>query len=150
MEGWPVWLASVTLWDREEEIRPTETWTAADRERVDELFDEVILRGIGDPSRQRQFRMCATMCRHRALTSEEARTLPESWFTKAAQDIAGGPVELLWEQGTAPTLSTRPCANPSWGRLSPNNPGLKIPIDCEACPSCLARKSAVGRPIRRP
>lgn len=146
MNGWPVWLASVTLRDRHDEIIPTETWSRSMLERANIILDGVLL-GAGDPQRERSFRMCATLCRHRAVRDDEALRLPESWWTEAARDLAGGPVEVMWERGIPPTLSTQPCANPSW---MPITPKLKAPLDCGDCESCRARAACVGRVIRRP
>ncbi len=149
MEGWPVWLASVTLRDRAWKIRPTETWTAKDHEHATAVLD-MALGDVGDDSKQRQFRMCSTLCRHRALTDAEASKLPSWWFTEIAKDIAGGPVELEWEKGLAPSLSTRPCEHPSWVQIDPNDARLKFPMDCGECEPCKARAMCANRPMRKP
>ena len=93
--------------------------------------------------------MCATMCRHRALTREEALSLPADWWTEPAVDLAGGPVEVLWEHGTKHTLSTQPCYTPEWVPIDDSGT-LKFPADCGECPTCQARKAIVSRPMKRP
>lgn len=149
MQGWPVWLASVTLRDEQNRIRPTETWNDEDRERASASL-ELALTGLGDESRQRQFRMCSTMCRHRAVTPAEADHLPESWWSEAARDIAGGPVELLWERGLPPSPGSRPCEHPSWMAIDRRDPRLKFPIDCGECEPCRVRAACHSRPMLRP
>jgi len=144
MEGRPVWLASVSL-RKGNEIIPTGEWSEDQRDEADNVLD-ILLKGVGDKRFERCFRMCVTMCRHRALSREETRQLPEEWFTLPAVDLAGGPVEVLWEQGIKPCLSTQPCESPTKAPLGSNT---WIPIDCGSCPTCVARKEARGRPMAR-
>ena len=147
MNGLPVWLASVTLRDIKGAIRPTGSFSPEDMVCVSSLLD-LALQGLGDASMERQFRMNATVCRHRVLTRAEADRLPEEWWTEPAVAIAGGPVELLWEKGIKPCVSTRPCADPIWLPILGSD--LTVPIDCGECASCVARKACYGRPMRRP
>lgn len=139
----------MTLRTPEGKIRPTETWGPADFARGEEIL-QLVLSGLGDERQQREFRMCSTLCRHRAVTSAEALRLPASWWTDVAQDLAGGPVELLWERGIPPSLSTQPCEKPHWHYLDPFDPRLKFPLDCGRCASCQARSACHSRPMRFP
>lgn len=144
-----MWLASVTLRDRRNSIRPTETFDDEDRARATAALD-LALQGLGDPSRERQFRMCSTTCRHRAVRPDEADALPEDWWTAVATDIAGGPVELLWEKGIPHSVGSEPCLDPTFMALSREDPRLKFPLDCGECPPCRARAACHSRPMRRP
>jgi hypothetical protein len=100
------------------------------------------LGGIGDERRERFFRMCVTACLHRGLTDAELAGLPASWHQAPAIDIAGGPVEVLWSKGIPDVLSARPCDHPTRKPFDPRRRAteLWIPLDCGACPSCVARK----------
>jgi hypothetical protein len=145
MDGWPVWLASLSLRDRHGKIVPTETWSA-ERMAACQASIDTLLDGLGDPAYERSFRMCVTLCRHRALTADEADQLPDEWWTQPARDLAGGPIEVLWSRGLPETLSTEPCANPTKVLLAP---GCFFPKDCGVCPSCEARKACRSRlPVR--
>lgn len=145
MDGWPVWLASLSIRDRFGSIVPTAKWDVfrmgAAQNSIDALLD-----GVGDRSRQRSFRMCITLCRHRALTPEEADQLPDEWWTTPAKDLAGGPLEILWSVGVPETLSTQPCARPTKVRLGPS---LYFPDDCGTCETCVARATCRAKlPVR--
>jgi hypothetical protein len=145
MDGWPVWLASLSIRDRNGNVAPTEKWSA---ERMDaaQASIDTLLSGLGDQEHERSFRMCVTLCRHRALTANEADELPNDWWTTPAEDLAGGPVEVLWSRGIPSRPSTEPCANPTKVPLAP---GLFFPEDCGVCPSCAARKACRSRlPVR--
>jgi len=92
----------------------------------------------GDASRERIFRMNVTVCMHRAVSDEELVQLPD-WFHEAqATDLAGGPVEILFEtEDSGP--STKPCHNPEKIPIDRTNPLLWFPGDCRQCEPCLAR-----------
>lgn len=137
MDGWPVWLASASLRDRNGHIVSTERWSSEMFDRVSAGLD-VLLDGIGDREREREFRMCITLCRHRALTPQERAALPDWWEAAPAVDIAGGPVEVRWYRGIPERPSTQPCLVPDKQNLSP---GLWLPIDCGECEPCLDRKA---------
>jgi len=131
MTGAPVWLASIS-----HQAKLTQDFTPAERAKAKALL-LTTLEGYGNPTRQRFFRMCVTMCMHRALSDAEVRQLPESFHCAPSIDIAGGPVEILEE--TEPGLpSTRPCLAPTWADLGGRR-GAKFPLDCGMCEPCRAR-----------
>lgn len=103
-----------------------------------------VLGPLGDKSKERHFRMNATLCIHRALSAAEVAQLPDEFTCAPALDIAGGPVAILWESEEG-AISTRPCANPEHMILDPKQPELWVPIDCGKCPSCVARIAAQAR-----
>lgn len=145
MDGWPVWLASLSMRDRNGNIIPTARWGDIRLGRAQHSID-TLLEGLGDRGRERSFRMCITLCRHRALSEAEADQLPEDWWTTPAVDLAGGPVEVLWHRGVPESLSTQPCTNPT--RI-PMGIGLYLPEDCGTCEPCGARASCPSRvPVR--
>lgn len=110
-----------------------------------------MLEGVGDEKRQRLFRMCVTTCIHRAVTPAEEVSLPESFHSGEAIDIAGGPVEIL-EESEPGLPSTRPCMNPTMvslddmlghaGRIR----GAKFAQDCGECEPCRARERCSANP----
>lgn len=131
MDGWPVWLASVSRWRSDGKPKLTAQW------RRMEITDGVhrlhrLLDGVGDSTRWRLFRMNLTLCMHRALSVEEAAQLPAA----RACHLAGGPVEVLAESQPG-AASTQPCRNPRWSRLSAH---VKLPADCGECDTCQARR----------
>ena len=101
-----------------------------------------VLGPAGNPARERIFRMQVTLCIHRALTAEDVAALPAYFHTDPATDLAGGPVEIIYETEEG-LLSTRPCHAPERIPLDRSNPLLWIPGDCGACPPCGARAAAV-------
>jgi hypothetical protein len=138
MFGSPVWLASIS---RKSPITggrlSTQVWSPQTMQESIDLLRRV-LGPAGNPDRERIFRMQVTLCLHRALTKEEVAALPPAFHEAEATDLAGGPVEIIWEnEEGAP--STRPCANPRRYPLDPKNKLLWFPLDCGACPSCKAR-----------
>lgn len=139
MDGSPVWLASISRRSaRTGWINGVERWSARVLRRMEEFIDEEILAGVGDADRQRSFRMNVTLCRHRALTPEEVAGLPDSFHDAPAIDIAGGPVEVLWEN--VPTRpSTQPCESPGRYTMDAARPDLWVPVDCGRCAPCRAR-----------
>lgn len=144
-----MWLASASLRDRHGKIRPAKDWDRDTIERVSQTLD-IALNGVGDVEHEREFRMCITLCRHRALTQDEYDQLPEWWHEADAVDLAGGPVEVLWSKNVPETQGTLPCHNPTREHISP---GLWLPFDCGECPPCKARaevRSLPGAKITRP
>lgn len=141
MNGTPVWLCSVS-----HRSKTTDKFTDAERARAKALL-LWMLEGRGNPKRQRFFRMCVTMCLHRAITDEEQARLPATFHEAKAIDIAGGPLEVLEE--TEPGLpSTRPCESPNMVPLelafgpSVHHRGATFAADCGKCAPCVARIKA--------
>lgn len=131
-----MWLSSVSI------ARDGVTVCAGKmREEERRLVEETlsyVTRNIGDDSRRRLFRMNLTTCLHKGLTEQEEAGLP-AWFNTAEPiDIAGGPVEVLWENVKG-KLSTRPCKAPTKQLISPERPDLWFPVDCGLCEPCKAR-----------
>lgn len=160
MRGTPVWLASLSRGSRvirgPSSLRSslgrsgrsgapqtqgrlsTQVWT---KQTMDESI--ALLRRIigpaGNPERERVFRMQITLCIHRACTPEEVAALPEYFHTDPATDLAGGPVEIVYEtESSGP--STWPCEQPTRYPLDPHNSLLWFPIDCGKCTPCRARQ----------
>lgn len=140
MNGDPVWLASVS-----HVTKMTHQWSEHERARAKGLL-LAVLEGVGDPKRQRLFRMCVTMCLHRALSREEIDALPPSFHEAEAIDIAGGPVEIL-EETEPGRPSTRPCENPKHIPIEQmvGQPtrmrGATFAMDCGVCGPCAARRA---------
>lgn len=138
MAGVPVYLASISRRSSQTgRTIPTPLWSTQTMADSWALLRRV-LGPAGDASRERIFRMQVTTCLHRALRPEEVRALPPYFHTAAPTDLAGGPVEILFEteEGLA---STRPCQHPTRHALEPDRPLMWIPLDCGACGPCLAR-----------
>lgn len=149
MGGWPVWLASASLRDRHGRIHPAKDWDEPTTQRVSDGLT-VLLDGVGDDDHEREFRMCITLCRHRALTDAEFAALPEWWHAADAVDIAGGPVEVRWSHNVPDTPATQPCVAP--GKIALGD-GLWLPEDCGECEPCCARASChslAGAAVARP
>jgi hypothetical protein len=138
MDGWPVWLASMSRRDRFGRIVPTEKWSSAQMADAEDQLS-TLLEGVGDPLRERCFRMCITLCRHRALSVAEHGSLPAEWHAAPAVDLAGAPVELLWSKGIPTSLAAQPCWFPERVRVGDPLAGLYVPMDCGACDTCKAR-----------
>lgn len=138
MDGRPVWLASVSRRDVLGNIVPTGEWPMAMRNKAERLLKE-ILRGAGDPSRERLFRMNVTLCLHRGLTEAEEAGLPDWWHAAPAVDLAGGAVEVLRSRGTSGRPAQQPCENPGRELPPSYDPRLWIPVDCAECAPCLDR-----------
>lgn len=143
MGGRPVWLASVSMTDtRSGSLVPNARWTWDDWDFA-RVVVAAALDGAGDLACQRDFRMNVTLCRHRALTAAEVAALPGWWHAAPASHLAGGPIEVLHE--TIPgAASCRPCAAPRKWWIDRADPDLWVPLDCGACPSCLARSATEG------
>lgn len=144
MEGRPVWLASISVW-WQGAVVPTGIWTpdTPAREAALSILRDELLDGVGDPSRERLFRMNVTLCMHRGLSEQEEEKIGPG----EAVHLAGGPVELLWEHGVTASPAAMPCENP--GRIPlPNSieHGLWIPEDCGKCEPCKAR-AAIEREL---
>lgn len=141
MDGWPVWLASVSHRGTNGQIVPAARWGPYLMAQAEQLIERA-LDGVGDEGRQREFRMTVTLCRHRALTVEERDALPAWWHAARPTHLAGGPVAVLWERGCGGTPSTQPCASPGHQLLAgPARPDLWLPQDCGECESCMARSA---------
>jgi hypothetical protein len=139
MAGVPVLLVSLSRTNLDTgKLMPVGTWSPEWKQRAVEIMRQVVS-GLGDPKRERHFRMNATICLHRALTEQEIEQLPAFFHSEAALDSAGGPVEILWENVPG-ELSTRPCKRPGREQLDSDVPALWIPVDCGVCPSCTARQ----------
>jgi hypothetical protein len=139
MDGWPVWLASIS---RRNPITgslvATGDWTGAQMAEIEAMMD-TLLDGVGDASRERCFRMCITLCRHRAISGAEHMGLPKEWHEAPAVDLAGAPVELLWTKGIPDRPAAQPCHNPRRQPIGNPFDGLYVPVDCEECETCQAR-----------
>ena len=147
MDGVPVYLASLSRKSIVNgRFRPVPRWTDAERVEGIEILRDV-LRGAGDETRERHFRMNVTVCIHRALRDDElARLAPPP--SDAKMGLAGGPVEVLWENVPG-SASTKPCENPTKHYLEhgiSRDPLLWVPIDCQSCDSCRARHRLLVRP----
>jgi hypothetical protein len=140
MRGQPVWLGSISRKSNVGGGRlSTQLWSPATMAESIALLRRM-LGPVGNPDRERIFRMQITLCIHRALTDEEVQRLPAYFHQEPATDLAGGPVEVIWEnEEGAP--STRPCAAPRHGSPPGNrNPLIWVPIGCGACEPCRARR----------
>lgn len=139
MDGEPVWLASYSLRMANGTAISTSNYTRQMRRRAERVLLDV-LKGVGDGRKERLFGMCLTTCVHRAASAKEIAGFPEACRTKRSRFLAGGPVEVMRESVPG-RPSTQPCHNPRKAELEP---GIWLPIDCEACPPCLARLEAVS------
>lgn len=138
MGGQPVWLASLSVRDPAGTV-PTDRWPPGRIAWGEEVL-ATLLGDLGDTARERSFRMCATLCRHRALTDAEAALIPPEWFAGPAEHLAGASLEILWE--TVPGApSTRPCENPGRDWIDHRN---YLPVDCGECGPCRARAAALA------
>lgn len=142
-----MWLASISKRNHngKGDVVPAFTWSSRLMREARTILLATLV-GVGDETRERGFRMCTTMCVHRALSDAEVAQLGEAWCSLAPRDMAGGPLEILYERGCAATLSTRPCAAPEKVELGRGAAGvaLFVPIDCGECPTCLDRLARAG------
>jgi hypothetical protein len=138
MNGQPVWLASISRRRDNGRVLYVPEWSDSQR-RAAEWTLRRTLRGVGNPDRERLFRMNVTLCLHRAATDAEVAAAPAWFLTARGCGLAGGPVEVLseTERGSA---STRPCTTPGRHILEPTNPHAWVPIDCGLCEPCRARE----------
>lgn len=107
-----------------------------------------VLDGVGDPTHERMFRMCLTMCFQRALTDEERTGLGDACQIEP-EHLAGGSLEVLFHNGPPEPQSAKPCENV--GRNDLRRPMLYgdrwwpriwVPVDCGECEPCEARIEA--------
>lgn len=136
-----MWLASVSVRRRSDEIVSTDRWATRDcgtKRAAEKLLDDV-LHGVGNPDKERQFRMSATLCRHRALTTAEFECLPKWWHDAPSLDTAGPPIEVMWTRGIPEILSTLPCRNPGKSMVDKE---IYIVVPCNQCDTCVARNTA--------
>lgn len=140
MKGQPVWLASVSRIRANGETFYVPEWSPSQLRAAEKLLRGVVA-GVGNPDRERLFRMNVTLCLHRAATDEEVAAQPPWFLTARGQGLAGGPVQVLSETEEG-SPSTRPCVKPKRYVIDPSSPFGWIPVDCGACESCLARMAA--------
>lgn len=137
-----MWLASVSARRADGSIIPTEQWTRGKgRLLAAERLIDAAMSGVGDCSRERQFLMPITLCRHRALGADEMRKLPKWWHDAPALDAAGPALRVLWSRGIDEILSLQPCANPGRDYRSKD---VWMLVECGRCPSCIARQEAAA------
>ena len=134
-----MWLASISRRNHKNEIIASSLWatgyfTCAGKRETAKSLLHVALRGLGDPAREKFFRMNITVCVHRGTRPEERERLQG-----LKPGMAGAPVEILEEIGVETPLSARPCLAPGHKQCADGRPDLWLPIDCGVCPSCLAR-----------
>jgi hypothetical protein len=138
MDGQPVWLCSVSHYSRaSKRIVATGQWPKYHFEFAERLA-HAALDGVGDPARERAFRMNITFCIHRAVSSGEKANLPASW-SRALGGMAGGPVEVLWSRGIEHRPASMPCESPRRLIIEAARPDLWVPEDCGQCAPCRAR-----------
>ncbi len=159
MGGRPVWLASCSAWDHRREdprrkgeptLVTTDRWPLLVKKEAERQL-RLALAGVGDELLQRCFRMCVTLCVHRAVTDQELAGLPAEWTCAAPRDLAGGPLEVLWHTPAVPhVLSAQPCRNPRRVPVAElAHLGVFTPEDCGWCESCAARDSVRAEALRR-
>lgn len=138
-----MWLASVSKRKSDGSPIPTARWAVENsgtRRHAERLIEDA-LRGVGDPTRERQFRMPITLCRHRGLSDAEIEDLPAWWKAAPAIDTAGPPLELQWSRGIRESLSSQPCRDPARQPFGAD-PELYLIVPCGRCDSCVARREA--------
>jgi hypothetical protein len=143
-DGRPVWLSSLSKVNPVNgRIVPTGRWTPQELQR---RYERLVwaLRGVGDASVERVFRMNITLCLHRPATWEEVDGLPDDWKT-AESGMAGPPVEHLWAKGVVCSPSAMPCHNPGKIVLDASDPDMWAPNPCGVCETCLARAAVFQR-----
>lgn len=140
MDGQPVWLASISRMKPNGRTVYVPQWSAERRREAERLLRNVVV-GVGDPTRERLFRMNVTLCLHRAATNEEVAAQPDWFLTAPGNGLAGGPVEVLSETVVG-AASTKPCRSPRRYEIEKANPFAWIPIDCGGCEPCEARHFA--------
>jgi hypothetical protein len=140
MQGRPVWLASLSLRLRSTGlIRPAELWHKDTLKAAKEVVRRSLLKGIGDVSMERMFRMCMTLCFHRALTREEIEGLPPQFLANKPRDFAGGPLHTYYSRGVPKDLPTLvPCMKPRKTYLDMSLENYVV-NDCGECRPCMAR-----------
>lgn len=139
MNGRPVWLASVGLHDRQGNVIATTQWPDEERERVRALIDKT-LDNLGDESREVEFRMMITLCRHRGLSREEEEGLPASFHEAPAVDTAGASIELLSVKGVSGD-AIKPCMFSKKEFAFLPRQDIWLPVPCGKCKTCRAREA---------
>lgn len=148
MDGQPVWLCSVSCHGNNA-IPGKKPRTVATGEWTPEMFAtaeklaHAALKGVGDESRERAFRMNITFCIHRAVSDKEKAKLPAKWAT-APGGLAGGPIQVLWSRGIEHKPASMPCENPTHMIIDLARPDLWAPGDCGLCEPCKARAKIVA------
>lgn len=137
MKGQPVWLASISRRRDNGRVLYVPEWSASQRRDAERVLRRVV-RGVGNPDRERLFRMNVTLCLHRAATDAEVRAAPPWFLTASGCGLAGGPVEILTETEIG-SASTRPCEHPRRRILEPGAVHGWLPVDCGLCEPCRAR-----------
>lgn len=135
MDGEPVWLASLSRWNRDGSLA-TSRWGPAQIDSGTNALRKM-LGECGDPSKERVFRMQLTLCIHRAANAAEKAALPEWFWSDPGIGIAGGPIEVLWESVPGKP-STRPCENAGRTWIDRERE-IWLPVDCGKCEPCHAR-----------
>lgn len=137
MNGQPVWLASISRTRPNGKTLYVPEWSPSQMRECERRLRELV-EGVGNPDRERLFRMNVTLCLHRAAADHEVAAQPSWFLTAPGCGLAGGPVEVLSE--TEPgSPSTRPCANPRRQMIYRDNLHAWIPRDCGTCEPCRAR-----------
>lgn len=137
MNGQPVWLASISRFRPKGRRFYVPEWSASQLRDAERLLRDVV-KGVGDVTRERLFRMNITLCLHRAATDAEVAAQPD-WFLKAqGNGLAGGPVQVLSET-VAGSPSTKPCESPGKHVIDRTSMYGWIPKDCGNCEPCRAR-----------
>ena len=140
MNGLPVWLVSISQWNRR--MIPTERWGNGARNEALRLARRA-LGAVGNPSLERAFLMCSTLCYHRGATDAEVAAIPPG-----PGGLAGPPFDqVIYETEAVPpvSLSFTPCDNRRFQTRRRDGSVLKLPVDdCEECPSCQARDAILA------
>lgn len=139
MKGQPVWLASISRKRKNGQIFYVPEWSASQLRHAERLLIEMVS-GVGNPQRERLFRMNVTLCLHRAATVEEVERQGACFLTAPGNGLAGGPVEILRETELG-QWSTKPCTMPRRAVIGDSEHAW-IPMDCGGCAPCLGRKAA--------
>lgn len=134
-----MWLASLSLRDKHGKVVGAEYWDDRQLAYAQHLLTDVLLAGVGDPERERMFRMCITLCLHRGVRADELAQIPEWWHTAESVDLAGGPLHIYYARGVPDVESAKPCHAPRKAHAFPGRRDLYLPEDCGQCPPCRAR-----------
>jgi hypothetical protein len=87
---------------------------------------------------ERMFRMCMTLCFHRALSAEEIAGLPPYFINSRPRDFAGGPLETFLTKGIPELPTLQPCERPKKHYLDMDCTMYTVD-DCGLCRPCKAR-----------
>jgi len=142
MGGRPVWLASISQW-RNQRLVTTDRWGHGARLAALRVAQQV-LGPVGDPTLERGFLMCSTLCFHRGATDTEIAVIPPG-----PGGLAGPPgVAVIYETPAVPpmALSFTPCDRRWFDTIRLPGVAMRIPVDdCGRCLSCLAREAIINR-----